>query len=117
MAASTTTNCRTMEIVIAPPRRARLPSGSLPELRVYEVLEREDLVPLLLGEELALLHDDLVQALAGQVALVGDLGALLVAERGLEHRHDAQRIEHHVAGVLGVGGDALDAVHAQAGHR
>jgi hypothetical protein len=50
------------------------------ELGVDEVLEREHLVPLLLGEELPLLHDDLVQALAAYMTLVGDLGALLVAE-------------------------------------
>src|SRR4030095_16199184 len=111
MAASTTTNCTTMEIVIAPPRRARLPSGSLLELRVDEVVEREHLVPLLLGEELPLLHDDLVQALAGLVAFVGDLGTLLVAEGGLEHGHDAERVHHRVTGVRGIGGASLGTVH------
>src|SRR4029434_2372465 len=104
MAASTTTNCRTIEVVTL-----------LLALVAAQDLKRQDLVPLLLAEELPLLDDDLVQALARHVALVGNLRALLVAERGLEHRHDAQRVEHHVAGVLGVGGDALDAVHSQAG--
>src|SRR4030095_13272762 len=118
MAASTTTNCSTIEIVMSSPLGgASRGPGSLLELGADEVLEREHLVPLLLGEELPLLHDHVVQALARLVALLGDLAALLVAERGLEHRHDAQRIEHHVARALGVGGDALDAVHAEAGDR
>src|SRR4029450_1100268 len=103
MAASTTTNCRTIEVVTL-----------LLELGADQVLERKDLVPLLLAEELPLLDDDLVQALARHVALVGNLRALLVAERGLEHRHDAQRVEHHVAGALGGGCDVLDAVPARA---
>src|SRR4029434_7792565 len=100
MAASTTTNCSAMEIVTLPPpgEDSRL-RRSLLELRVDEVLEREDLVPLLLREELPLLHDDVVQALARLVTLVGDLRALLVAERRLEHGDDAQRVQHHVAGV------------------
>src|SRR4029453_19270852 len=118
MAASTTTNCRTIETVIAPlPAESASPSGSLLELGIDQVLERKDLVPLLLGEELPLLHHDVVQALARHVAFVGDVGALLVAERRLEHGDDAQRVQHHVAGVVGVGGDALDAVDAQAGDR
>src|SRR5262245_57754895 len=103
MAASTTTNWSTIEIVMSPRRRESASRGSLLELGVDEVLEREDLVPFLLGEELPLLHDDVVETLARLVPLVGDLGALLVAERGLEHGHDAQRVEHHVAGVLGIG--------------
>ena len=52
--------------------------------------------------------------LAGLVALARDLGALLVAEQRLQHRDDAERVQHHVAGVLVVGGDADDAVLAQA---
>jgi hypothetical protein len=51
------------------------------ELRADQVLEREHLVPLLLRQQLALLDDDLVQRLAGLVALARDLRALLVAER------------------------------------
>src|SRR5262245_4127643 len=53
MAASTTTNCSTMPIVM----QSRL------ELRIDQVFERKDLVPLLLGEQLPLVHDDVVQAL------------------------------------------------------
>src|SRR6185436_10131221 len=97
MAASTITNSTTIVMLMW--------SSSLLELRADEVLEGEDLVPFLLGEQLALLHDDLVQALARRVSFVRDVRALLVAERGLEHGDDAERIEHHVLGVLGVGGD------------
>src|SRR5215471_12370918 len=88
IAASTTANCNTIEIVMSSPLcGASRGPGSLLELRADEVLEREHLVPLLLGEELALLHHDVVQALARLVAFARDLGALLVAERRLEHRH------------------------------
>src|SRR5262245_33537503 len=65
MAASTTTNCSAIETVTSAPRCACAASGSLLELRTDQVLEREDLVPLLLGEELPLVHDDVVEALAG----------------------------------------------------
>src|SRR5262245_1045086 len=64
MAASTTTNCSTMEIVTVTSFERGYPSGSKLELRVDEVLEREDLVPLLLAEEPPLVHDDVVKALA-----------------------------------------------------
>src|SRR5262245_23759929 len=88
--------------------------GSLLKLGVDEILKREDLVPFLLGEELLLLHDNVVEALTRLVAFPGNLGALLVPERGFQHRHDAQGIEHHVARAFGVRSDALDAVHPQA---
>jgi len=35
-------------------------------------------------------------------SLACDLGALLVAERGLERRHDAERVQHHLQRALGV---------------
>src|SRR5262245_39360246 len=84
MAPSTTTNCSTMDIIRvplplnAPPTRSRL------ELGVDEVLEREDLVPFLLGEELSFVDDDVVQAAPRLVPFAGDLRALLVAEGRLE---------------------------------
>ena len=40
------------------------------------------------------------------VSLARDLGALLIAEQRLQHGDDAERVQHHVAGVLLVGGDA-----------
>ena len=50
------------------------------ELGIDQVLEREDFVPMLLSEQLFLLDDDVVQRLAGLVALAGDFRALLVAQ-------------------------------------
>src|SRR5690606_19457481 len=118
MAARTTANCRTIDSVISGSLSWPAKGGrSLLELGRDEVLEGEDLVPLLLREELPLRHDDLVQALARLVALARDLGALLVAQRGLEDRHDPEGVEDHVAGALGVGRDPLHAVLAQAGDR
>src|SRR5262245_13160760 len=84
------------------------------EFGIDQVVEGKDLVPLLLCEQLALLDHDVVQRFPGLVALACDFRALLVTERGLEHRDDAERVQHHVAGVFGVRGHAVDAVHTQA---
>src|SRR5215831_1754891 len=103
--------------LFAAPRGPATASSSLLELGVDEILKREDLVPFLLGEELLLLHDDVVEALAGLVAFPGNLGALLVAERGFQHRDDAQGIEHHVSRAIRICSDSLDAVDTQAVNR
>src|SRR5258705_709075 len=84
------------------------------ELGIDQVLERKDLVPLLLAEKLFLLHDNVVEAFTRLESFSRKLGTLLIAQRGLEQGYDAQRIEHHVARALGVRSDALDAVHPQA---
>ena len=82
MAASTTTNCMKIDsVMFLLPGGAVLPQTSLLELGRDQVLEREDLVPFLLREELPFLHYDGVQALARLVALSGSLRALLVDYR------------------------------------
>src|SRR6188474_3692298 len=101
MAASTTTNCRMMDSDIGRLPRPKSAPSSLLELRADQVLKRKDLFPFLLGKELALLDHDVVQRLARLVAFARDLRALLVAERGLEHGHDAERVKNHVARALG----------------
>jgi len=86
----------------------------LQQVGIDQPLEREHLVPFFLGQQLALEHHDLVQRLSLPVTFARDLSALLVTEQRFEHGNDAERIEHHVARVLVVGGDADDAVLAQA---
>src|SRR5664279_5642510 len=115
MAASTTMNCRKMDnVIMVLPGAAAAPDALLLEFRADQVFEREHLVPLFLRQQPLLADDDLVQRLAGLVAFARDLRALLVAQRRLQHGDDAERIQHHVARTLGVGGDAVDAVDAQA---
>lgn len=60
------------------------------ELRADEILEGKDLVPFFLRQQLAFPDHDLVQRFSGYVALPCDLRALLVAEGGLQYRHDAE---------------------------
>src|SRR4030095_11547452 len=101
-------------IARVPRDTGRTPTRSLLELGVNQVLERKDLLPFFLAEELLLVHNNVVEAFACLVAFPGELSALLVTEGGLEQGYDAQRIEHHVARALGVRGDALHAVHPKA---
>ena len=83
------------------------------ELRVDQVVVREDLVPLFLREHLLFVDDEFMQGLAGEEAFASDVRAGLVAEVGLENRDDAERAHHEVFAVLGVDNDAVNALFTQ----
>ena len=86
-------------------------SSLLNELRSDQVLQVEGLVPFFLRKELALFNDDLMQSLAGVIALVGHFRACLVAEVRLEQRDDAAGVHQEIhpvgVGVQRGGGIAL----------
>ena len=73
------------------------------------MLRIEDGVELLLGHK-ALLEHDVVDRAVGFKGFLGHLGALLVAYVGVEGGDDANAVSHHLGGVLGIDGDALDAL-------
>ena len=83
------------------------------ELRVDQVVVREDLVPLFLREHLLFVDDEFMQGLAGEEAFASDVRAGLIAEVGLENRDDAERAHHEVFAVLGVDNDAVNALFTQ----
>src|SRR5262245_47927581 len=60
-----------------------------------------------------LLADDLEDALAARVGFARELRSLLVADDGIERRHDADGRLHVVREHLAVDGDAVDALLAQ----
>src|SRR5258708_7100907 len=84
------------------------------ELGIDQVVERKDLVPLLLAEKLFVLHYNVVEAFTRLDSFSRKLGTLLIAERRLEQSHNAQGIEHHVARALVIGSNALHTVYPQA---
>src|SRR5262245_13167148 len=69
----------------------------------------EQLLDLLFGQDV-LFPNDLDNALAALVGLVGKLGRLLVAHHGIEGRHDADRGLHVVRQHLLVDRDTVDAL-------
>src|SRR5262245_40735321 len=75
----------------------RNPDWSLPWVlalvQVGQLLGIEQFLNLLFGQDV-LLTDDLDDALAALVGLVGELGRLLVAHHGIEGRDDADRGLH-----------------------
>src|SRR5262245_46350017 len=89
------------------------PNGLFDRLGIDQVLEREDLIPLPLRQQFAFPYHDLVQRFSILITLAGDLRALLVTELRLKQRDDPERVEHHLLGVLFIGGYARYAVLSQ----
>lgn len=78
------------------------------KLRMNEVVERIDLVPLLLCDELALEHGNGVHALAGNECFFGDGRRCFVADNGIQERDDANGVHHHVGRHVGIGRNSVN---------